>query len=129
MKAEGPFEHDMDDQVLLVTGFALAEPAVTTIITGTHNVDHLKSNIELVSNCLPIPDGHGAGASPALRAGGRRLAAANVAGESTHVDRAIGGSVRTCLSEEFLKFCCILLHSVAFCCIFLVIVKLDGFAE
>lgn len=56
MKAEGPFEHDLDDKVLLVTGFALAEPAVTTIITGTHNVDHLKSNIDLVSNHLPIPD-------------------------------------------------------------------------
>ncbi len=56
MKAEGPFEHDLDDQVLLVTGFALAEPAVTTIITGTHNVDHLKSNIDLVANHLPIAD-------------------------------------------------------------------------
>lgn len=56
MKAAGPFEHDLDDQVLLVTGFALAEPAVTTIITGTHNVDHLKSNIDLVANHLPIPD-------------------------------------------------------------------------
>ena len=56
MKAAGPFEHELDDKVLLVTGFALAEPAVTTIITGTHNVDHLKSNIDLVSNHLPIPD-------------------------------------------------------------------------
>ena len=56
MKAVGAFEHDLDDKVLLVTGFALAEPAVTTIITGTHNVDHLKSNIDLVSNHLPIPD-------------------------------------------------------------------------
>ncbi len=56
MKEAGPFKHDLDDKVLLVTGFALAEPAVTTIITGTHNVDHLKSNIELVANRLPIPD-------------------------------------------------------------------------
>ncbi|MCY4529056.1 MAG: aldo/keto reductase [Chloroflexi bacterium] len=56
MKEAGPFEHDLDDQVLLVTGFALAEPAVTTIITGTHNVDHLKSNIDLVANHLPISD-------------------------------------------------------------------------
>ena len=56
MKAAGPFEHDLDDKVRLVTGFALAEPAVTTIITGTHNVDHLKSNIDLVANHLPIPD-------------------------------------------------------------------------
>ncbi len=56
MKAAGPFEHDLDDKVRLVTGFALAEPAVTTIITGTHNVDHLKSNIDLVANHLPIPN-------------------------------------------------------------------------
>jgi aryl-alcohol dehydrogenase-like predicted oxidoreductase len=55
MKAAGPFEHEPDDKVLLVSGFALAEPAVTTIITGTHNVDHLKSNIDLVTNNLPIP--------------------------------------------------------------------------
>ena len=55
MKEAAPFEHDLDDKVRLVTGFALAEPAVTTIITGTHNVDHLKSNIDLVANRLPIP--------------------------------------------------------------------------
>ena len=55
MKEAGPFEHDLDDKVRLVTGFALAEQAVTTIITGTHNVDHLKSNIDLVANRLPIP--------------------------------------------------------------------------
>ena len=41
--------------MLLVSGFALAEPAVTTIITGTHNVNHLNSNIDLVTNNLPIP--------------------------------------------------------------------------
>ncbi len=56
MRAAGPFEHEPEDKVLLVTGFALAEPAVTTIITGTHNVDHLKSNIDLVTNHLPIPE-------------------------------------------------------------------------
>lgn len=54
MKAAGPFEHELDDKVLMVTGFTLAEPAVTTIITGTHNSDHLKSNIDMVTNGLPI---------------------------------------------------------------------------
>ena len=56
MKAAGPFEHELGDKVLLVTGFALVQPAVTMIITGTHNVDHLKSNIDLVTNHLPIPE-------------------------------------------------------------------------
>ena len=56
MKAAGAFEHEMNDKALMVNGFTLAEPAVTTIITGTHNLDHLKSNIDMVTNQLPIPD-------------------------------------------------------------------------
>jgi aryl-alcohol dehydrogenase-like predicted oxidoreductase len=54
MRDAGPFEHEVDDNVLMVTGFTLAEPAVTTIITGTHNPDHLKSNIDMVTTGLPI---------------------------------------------------------------------------
>jgi aryl-alcohol dehydrogenase-like predicted oxidoreductase len=56
MNDAGPFEHEVDGKVLMVTGFTLAEAAVTTIITGTHNPDHLNANINMVTNMLPIPD-------------------------------------------------------------------------
>ncbi len=56
MKDVGAFEHEMDDQVLMVNGFTLSESAVTTIITGTHNPDHLTSNIDMVTNQVPIAD-------------------------------------------------------------------------
>jgi len=36
-------------------GFVLAHEEVDTAIVGTHNPDHMKANIELVGNELPIP--------------------------------------------------------------------------
>jgi aryl-alcohol dehydrogenase-like predicted oxidoreductase len=38
----------------LALGFILAHEAVDTAIVGTGNPDHMKANIELVENDLPI---------------------------------------------------------------------------
>ena len=35
-------------------GFVLARPEIDTIIVGTHNPDHVVSNVKLVENDLPI---------------------------------------------------------------------------
>lgn len=54
MEALGPIPAAPDDSILLALGFVLAHGAVDTAITGTSNPDHLRSNIEIVENALPI---------------------------------------------------------------------------
>ena len=56
MKSSGPFLHSLKDKVLEATGFVLCQPEVSTIITGTHNLAHLQSNVRLINTQLPIPE-------------------------------------------------------------------------
>jgi len=51
----GPIPRAPRDPILLALGFVLAHEEVDTAIVGTHNPDHMKANIELVGNELPIP--------------------------------------------------------------------------
>lgn len=50
----GPIPEAPQDPILLALGFILAHEAVDTAIVGTGNPDHMKANIELVENALPI---------------------------------------------------------------------------
>lgn len=50
----GPIPEAPEDPILLALGFTLAHEAVDTAIVGTGNPDHMKANIELVENTLPI---------------------------------------------------------------------------
>ena len=54
MEAMGPVPGSPDDPILLAMGFLFAHDEVDTAIAGTHNPDHLKANIEMVENDLPI---------------------------------------------------------------------------
>jgi aryl-alcohol dehydrogenase-like predicted oxidoreductase len=51
----GPIPRAPQDPILLALGFVLAHEEVDTAIVGTRNPDHMKTNIELVENELPIP--------------------------------------------------------------------------
>jgi len=51
----GPLSGMPDNPILLALGFILAQAEVDTAIVGTTNPDHMRSNIELVENQLPIP--------------------------------------------------------------------------
>ncbi|MFZ6028652.1 MAG: aldo/keto reductase [Chloroflexota bacterium] len=44
-----------DDDILLALGFTLDHEAVDTAIVGTTNPDHLKANISMVEEKLPLP--------------------------------------------------------------------------
>jgi aryl-alcohol dehydrogenase-like predicted oxidoreductase len=57
MSQNGPIEGAPDDPILLALGFALEHPAVDTAIVGTRNIEHLKSNIRMVADDLPIDPG------------------------------------------------------------------------
>ena len=50
----GPISEAPEDPILLALGFILAHEAVDTAIVGTGNPDHMKANIGLVENDLPI---------------------------------------------------------------------------
>lgn len=50
----GPIRGAPEDPILLALGFALAHKEVDTAIVGTRDPDHMKANIELVENELPI---------------------------------------------------------------------------
>jgi hypothetical protein len=50
----GPIRGAPENPILLALGFALAHKEVDTAIVGTCNPDHMKANIELVENQLPI---------------------------------------------------------------------------
>ena len=54
MAGLGPVPEAPGDPVLLAMGFVFAHPQVDTAIVGTHNPDHVVSNIDLVEHHLPI---------------------------------------------------------------------------
>lgn len=51
----GPIPKAPQDPILLALGFTLAHEEVDTAIVGTRNPDHMRANIKLVENELPIP--------------------------------------------------------------------------
>ncbi|MBM3933115.1 MAG: aldo/keto reductase [SAR202 cluster bacterium] len=51
----GPIPGAPEDAILLAMGFVMAHPEVDTIIVGSHNPAHIRSNIEMVEKRLPIP--------------------------------------------------------------------------
>ena len=55
MAAEGPIPGAPDDPVALALGFVLAHPEVATAIVGTGDPDHMRHNISIVENQLPLP--------------------------------------------------------------------------
>lgn len=54
MASLGPLAEAPDDGVLLALGFCLAHDAVDTAIAGTRNPDHLRQNLEWMSERLPL---------------------------------------------------------------------------
>ena len=54
MLAEGPVPDAPHNHILLALGFTFAHPEVDTAIVGTHNPAHMRSNIAMVENELPI---------------------------------------------------------------------------
>ena len=55
VEKDGPMPGALDDPVLLSLGFTLAHPEVDTAIVGTHDPDHMLSNIMMVETKLPLP--------------------------------------------------------------------------
>ena len=55
MAQAGPIPGAPDDRILVATGFVFAHPDVDTAIVGTRNPSHMKANIEMFENRLPIP--------------------------------------------------------------------------
>lgn len=53
MKA-GPIDAAPENRILAALGFTLSHPEVDTAIVGTRNPDHMRANIEMVENQLPI---------------------------------------------------------------------------
>jgi aryl-alcohol dehydrogenase-like predicted oxidoreductase len=54
MAEGGPVAGAPEDRILVALGFTFAHPEVDVAIVGTHNPDHMRSNIELVEGRLPI---------------------------------------------------------------------------
>ena len=54
LAAEGPIPAAPEDPVALALGFVLAHPEVATAIVGTGNPDHMRHNISIVENRLPL---------------------------------------------------------------------------
>ncbi len=52
----GPLPSTVEHRILLALGFTLAHEQIDTMIVGTHNPDHMKTNIESVNTKLPIDD-------------------------------------------------------------------------
>ena len=52
----GPIEDEPDDPIVTAMGFLFAHPEVDTAIVGTKNPDHMRANISLVEEKLPIPE-------------------------------------------------------------------------
>ena len=55
MAQMGPLPGAPEDPILLAMGFVFAHPEIDTVIAGTHNPSHVRSNIELVEHRLPVP--------------------------------------------------------------------------
>jgi len=56
MSAEGPLAKDPEDRIRLALGFTFAHPEVDVTIVGTQRPQHMKSNLEMVSNPLGVSD-------------------------------------------------------------------------
>ena len=54
MAQMGPIPGAPQDPILLAMGFVFAHPEADTVLVGTNNPSHLRSNIELVEKRLPI---------------------------------------------------------------------------
>lgn len=54
MLAEGPLPGAPENRILLALGFTLSHPEVDTAIVGTQNPAHMRSNIAMLENDLPI---------------------------------------------------------------------------
>lgn len=54
LQAEGSLNEEPDDRILTALGFVMAHEEVDVAIVGTQRPHHLTSNIELMSNRLPI---------------------------------------------------------------------------
>ena len=55
MADEGPAANEPDDPILTALGFVMSQEQVDTAIVGTNNLEHLRSNIRMVEEQLPIP--------------------------------------------------------------------------
>lgn len=56
MAAGGPLPEAADDPILLALGFVLAHEAVDTAIVGTSDPEHMKANIRMAEQQLPISE-------------------------------------------------------------------------
>ena len=56
MQADGPLPSEPSDRILTAMGFVLGHTEVDVVIVGTQRKHHLESNIQLVSEQLPIAD-------------------------------------------------------------------------
>jgi len=56
MSAEGPLADDPDDRISLALGFTFAHPEVDVTIVGTQRPQHMKSNLEMVSQPMGISE-------------------------------------------------------------------------
>jgi len=54
IRERGPIPGAPDDPILLSLGFTLAHDAVDTAIVGAKNPDHVRANVEMVKQALPI---------------------------------------------------------------------------
>jgi len=54
LKESGPIYGAPEDPILLAMGFLFAHDEVSTAIVGTHNPNHLRANVEMLENELPI---------------------------------------------------------------------------
>ena len=56
MNAEGPLADDPEDRIRLALGFTFAHPEVDVTIVGTQRPQHMKSNLEMVSQPMGISE-------------------------------------------------------------------------
>ena len=56
MAALGHINIPLNDSILMSLGFVMAHEEIDTAIVGTRNPEHLRSNIDLFNNHLPIDD-------------------------------------------------------------------------
>jgi hypothetical protein len=56
MSADGPLADDPEDRIRLALGFTFAHPEVDVTIVGTQRPQHMKSNLEMVSQPMGISD-------------------------------------------------------------------------
>jgi aryl-alcohol dehydrogenase-like predicted oxidoreductase len=54
MRADGPVRSAPEDRITLALGFTFAHTEINVAIVGTHNPEHMRSNIGKVEESLPI---------------------------------------------------------------------------